>query len=181
VERPLKLRFEITEDTLAALTEAKPSPRHEQREALVNALKPLVGLSWGTRNGAKAALHAAFAEAGLPWPSSASTESGIWAAIAISDPDGEVQVEKGEVVPDPDLRDYENLKLDEDADEYFGREILPYVPDAWIDRNKAKVGYEIAFTRRFYTYKPPRELAEIDAELRELESQIQALLDRVMS
>lgn len=59
------------------------------------------------------------------------------------------------------------------------REVLPHVPDAWIDESKTKIGYEIPFTRHFYVYKPPRPLAEIDAELRDLELQIQALLSEV--
>jgi type I restriction enzyme M protein len=179
VERPLKLRFEITEDTLAALTESRPLARYDQLDALVTALKPLLGTVWLTRAEAKAALHAAVAEAGLPWPSPASVEKGLWAAVSVSDQDGEVQLEKDEIVPDPDLRDYENVPLDEDMDEYFAREVLPHVPGAWIDREKTKIGYEIPFTRHFYVYTPPRPLAEIDAELKELESQIQALLGEV--
>ena len=57
--------------------------------------------------------------------------------------------------------------------------MIPHVPDAWIDRSKTKVGYEIPFTRHFYVYTPPRPLAEIDAELRDLEAQIQELLGQV--
>jgi hypothetical protein len=58
-------------------------------------------------------------------------------------------------------------------------EVLPHVPDAWIDHDRTKLGYEIPFTRHFYVYTPPRPLAEIDAELRHLESQIQKLLGEV--
>jgi type I restriction enzyme M protein len=58
-------------------------------------------------------------------------------------------------------------------------EVLPYVPDAWIDHTKTKIGYEIPLTRHFYKYVPPRPLAEIDAEIRQLESEIQTLLDEV--
>lgn len=82
-------------------------------------------------------------------------------------------------MPDPDLRDSENVPLNEDIDEYFVREVLPHVPDAWIDHDKTKIGYEIPFTRYFYVYTPPRSLAEIDAELQALESQIQKLLREV--
>jgi len=181
VERPLKLRFEITDDTLAALTESKPLARYDQPDALVTALKPLVGTVWWTRREAKDAIRAALAEAGLPWPSPLSVEKGLWAAISVTDPDGEVQMDKGAPVPDPDLRDFENVPLNEDIDEYFAREVLPHVPDAWIDHDKTKIGYEIPFTRHFYVYTPPRPLAEIDAELKALESQIQALLGEVTS
>ncbi|MGH3850245.1 MAG: SAM-dependent DNA methyltransferase, partial [Pseudonocardiaceae bacterium] len=83
------------------------------------------------------------------------------------------------VLPDPDLRDYENVPLDEDIEAYFKRVVTPHVPDAWIDHDKTKVGYEIPFTRHFYVYTPPRPLEEIDAELRELEAQIQKLLGEV--
>jgi type I restriction enzyme M protein len=73
---------------------------------------------------------------------------------------------KGKPVPDASLRDTENVPLSEDVEEYFKREVLPHVPDAWIDHEKTKIGYEIPFNRHFYVFKPPRELAEIDAELK---------------
>ncbi len=57
-------------------------------------------------------------------------------------------------------------------------EVLPFVPDAWVDHTKTKVGYEIPLTRHFYRYVPPRPLAEIDAEIKQLEGEIQALLAR---
>jgi len=73
---------------------------------------------------------------------------------------------KGEPKPDSSLRDTENVPLSEDIETYFEREVLPHVPDAWIDHDKTKVGYEIPFNRHFYVFKPPRELAEIDTELK---------------
>jgi len=73
---------------------------------------------------------------------------------------------KGKPKPDPNLRDTENVPLTEDVETYFQREVLPHVHDAWIDREKTKVGYEIPFNRHFYVFKPPRPLAEIDAELK---------------
>ena len=180
VERPLKLRFEITEDTLAALGESKPLSRYEHRDALIGAFKPLLGVVWQTKKEAKEALYAAAAAGGAPWPPAAA-EKGIWDSVSVSDPEGEVQKAKGALLPDTDLRDYENVPLDEDIHEYFDREVLPHVPDAWIDESRTKIGYEIPFTRHFYVYKPPRPLAEIDAELRVLESQIQTLLREVTS
>ena len=68
--------------------------------------------------------------------------------------------------PDADLRDFENVPLKDDIDAYFEREVRPHVPDAWMDRSKDKVGYEINFNRHFYKYTPPRPLEEIDAELK---------------
>jgi type I restriction enzyme M protein len=73
---------------------------------------------------------------------------------------------KGKPVPDANLRDSENVPLNEDVEEYFKREVLPHVSDAWIDHEKTKVGYEIPFNRHFYVFKPPRDLLQIDAELK---------------
>jgi type I restriction enzyme M protein len=180
VERPLKLRFEITEDTLAALESAKALTKWDGHEALVAALQGLTGSVWWTKTDASNALHAAAKAAHATWPSGASLLKGLWGAVSVSDPNGEVQQAKdGTALPDPDLRDYENVPLDEDIDTFFAREVTPHVPDAWVDYDKTKVGYEIPFTRHFYVYTPPRPLAEIDAELRDLEAQIQKLLGEV--
>ncbi|HNG96054.1 MAG TPA: N-6 DNA methylase, partial [Acidobacteriota bacterium] len=73
---------------------------------------------------------------------------------------------KGKPQPDASLRDTENVPLSEDVDAYFKREVLPHAPDAWIDHEKTKVGYEIPFNRHFYVFEPPRSLAEIDADLK---------------
>jgi type I restriction enzyme M protein len=73
---------------------------------------------------------------------------------------------KGKPVPDAELRDTENVPLSEDVHAYFAREVLPHAPDAWIDEEKTKVGYEVPFNRHFYVFTPPRPLAEIDAELK---------------
>jgi len=74
--------------------------------------------------------------------------------------------DKGKPVPDANLRDTENVPLSETVETYFKREVLPHAPDAWIDHEKTKVGYEIPFNRHFYMFQPPRPLAEIDAELK---------------
>ena len=91
--------------------------------------------------------------------------------------------------PDPDLRDFENVPLKENVYGYFEREVLPHVPDAWIDENVrdhkdgrvGKVGCEINFNRYFYRYTPPRPLEEIDAELKQAEEEIMRLLREVMT
>jgi len=74
--------------------------------------------------------------------------------------------QKGKPQPDSGLRDTENVPLSEDVEAYFKREVLPHAPDAWIDHEKTKVGYEIPFNRHFYVFQPPRPLAEIDADLK---------------
>lgn len=85
----------------------------------------------------------------------------------------------GEAEPDTELRDTENVPLKESIQAYFEREVLPHVPDAWIDHSKTKVGYEIPLNRHFYRYEPPRELSVIEAEIKALESDIVRLLGEV--
>ena len=83
---------------------------------------------------------------------------------------------KNRPVPDANLRDTENVPLGEEVDTYFKREVLPHAPDAWIDREKTKVGYEVPFNRHFYVFKPPRPLAEIDAELKGVTDRILTMI-----
>jgi type I restriction enzyme M protein len=83
---------------------------------------------------------------------------------------------KGKPLPDADLRDTENVPLDSDVQVYFKREVLPHVPDAWIDLEKTKVGYEIPFNRHFYVFKPPRSLTEIDADLKVVTQRIVSMI-----
>jgi type I restriction enzyme M protein len=84
---------------------------------------------------------------------------------------------KGKPQPDSSLRDTENVPLSEDVEAYFKREVLPHAPDAWIDHEKTKVGYEIPFNRHFYVFEPPRELAEIDADLKKVTDRIKAMIE----
>jgi type I restriction enzyme M protein len=181
VERPLKLRFEATNEALAeleaTLKSGKPTSKYDGRDDLLSALGGLVGEDPSfNRADFASTLRGALASLGkLPPP----VEKAVWSAVSVRDPGGEVQLKKGMPEPDPDLRDYENVPLDEDIDAYLEREVLPHVPDAWVDLDKAKIGYEIPFTRHFYVYTPPRPLAEIDAELKELETEIQQLLGEV--
>jgi type I restriction enzyme M protein len=86
---------------------------------------------------------------------------------------------EGNAEPDPELRDTESVPLKESIDDYFKREVLPHVPDAWIDQSKTKVGYEIPLNRHFYRYEPPRPLEEIEKDIQTLESEIMAMLKDV--
>lgn len=93
---------------------------------------------------------------------------------------GEIETDKkGKPKSDAKLRDTENVPLKDDIEAYFKREVLPHVPDAWIDHDKTKVGYEIPFNRFFYQYTPPRSLEVIDAELKSVTDEILALLQEV--
>jgi type I restriction enzyme M protein len=82
--------------------------------------------------------------------------------------------------PDPSLRDYEKIPLKDDIEAYFEREVLPHVPDAWMDRSKDKVGYEINFTKYFYEYQPLRSLEEIKADILALETETEGLLVEIL-
>ena len=84
---------------------------------------------------------------------------------------------KGKLMADTKLRDTENVPLSEDVEAYFQREVLPHAPDAWIDHDKTKVGYEIPFNRHFYVFTPPRPLAEIDADLKRTTDRIKAMIE----
>lgn len=84
--------------------------------------------------------------------------------------------QKGKPQPDSALRDTENVPLGQDIGDYFAREVLPHAPDAWIDHDKSKVGYEIPFNRHFYVFEPPRSLHAIDAELKTVTASIMQML-----
>ena len=94
---------------------------------------------------------------------------------------------KGQPEADSSLRDFEYVPLREDVETYFAREVAPHVPEAWIntdvrdhkDDEIGKVGYEINFNRYFYQYQPPRPLEEINADIRQAEQQIRAMLEEV--
>lgn len=84
---------------------------------------------------------------------------------------------KGKPQADASLRDTENVPLSEEVETYFRREVLPHAPDAWIDEEKTKTGYEIPFNRHFYVFEPPRPLAEIDADLLVVTDRIKAMIE----
>jgi type I restriction enzyme M protein len=84
---------------------------------------------------------------------------------------------KGQKMSDSELRDTENVPLSENIHTYFEREVLPHVPDAWIDEEKTRVGYEMTFNRHFYVFEPPRSLDEIDADLKMSTDKIRTMLE----
>ena len=98
----------------------------------------------------------------------------------LRDKDGNIVMKKGKPVPDPELRDTENVPMKEDIDEYFQREVLPYAPDAWIDTKKTKEGYEIPMTRSFYEYTSPEPVEDIMARIRKLEDEISQSLEALL-
>jgi len=127
-------------------------------------------------------LHGEFAEGELVRivPTSAFGYTTVTVNRPLLDEEGTpVTDKKGTPKPDPKRKDTENVPLSTDIDEYFRTQVLPHVPDAWMDRGKDKVGYEIPFTRYFYKYEPPRPLEQIDAELKEKITTIQQLLGEI--
>jgi type I restriction enzyme M protein len=116
---------------------------------------------------------------------SAPVKKAIIAALSERDETATICIDKdGNPEPDSELRDFELVPLKEDWKAYVAREVTPFVPEAWVDeaytddadKQVGRVGYEINFNRYFYRYVPPRPLAEIDAELKVLETDIAALL-----
>ena len=97
----------------------------------------------------------------------------------LRDENGQLILKKGKPQPDANLRDTENVPLKEDIQAYFQREVLPFAPDAWMDEKKARVGYEIPFTRYFYKYEAPRPSAEIKQEILALEAELDGALAEV--
>ena len=101
---------------------------------------------------------------------------------ALSERDAQAEIcrkRRGEPEPDPELRDTETVPLTVDIDDYMAREVLPHLPDAWVDDSKTKVGYEIPLNRHFYVYEPPRPLHAIKSDLQQLEQEIAGLLAQV--
>lgn len=97
------------------------------------------------------------------------------------DENGEIVLKKGKPVADAALRDTENVPLTQDIDRYFEREVLPYAEDAWIDKKKTKVGYEIPMTRYFYEYQAPEKVEDIVARIHVLEADISASLEKLFA
>jgi len=108
---------------------------------------------------------------------SARQQKAIVQALSERDPEAEIcRDNNGNAEPDTELRDTENVPLRDNIEAYFAREVLPHAPDAWIDHDKTKVGYEIPFNRHFYVFKPPRDLAEIDADLKVVTDRILTMI-----
>ncbi len=101
----------------------------------------------------------------------------VWECLSERDETAEICLgANGAPEPDSELRDIENVSFGEDIDTYFDKEVRPYVPDAWMDRGKDRIGYEIPFTRYFYRFIPPRPLKQIDADLEHVTKEIAGAL-----
>ncbi len=191
VERPLKLAFEVTPERIEALRETKTFIKldEDDQDGILAALLDYLpqGKNWMDRDQVAKALDKALKQAGVKV--GAPAKKAILSAIGERDDDAAVCTDKsGEPEADSDLRDHELVPLAEDWREYVKREVLPFVPDAWVDKTYiddadkkvGRVGYEINFNRYFYKYVPPRPLEEIDGELKALEAEIASLLKEVV-
>jgi type I restriction enzyme M protein len=199
VERPLKLNFAVTMERLQRLMEANSfvnlaaSKKRKDSQAaaeeieagkqlqsqIIAAVEKLAPLGVvKNREGFSTRLREMFKQNGLVI--SSSIFKAILAALSERDESADVCIDnKGNPEPDPELRDYENVPLKQDIDEYMAKEVLPHVPDARVDRSKTKVGYEINFNRYFYKYTPPRPLEEIETDLKMTEKEIADMLSEV--
>jgi type I restriction enzyme M protein len=201
VERPLRLNFQATPERIARLDAesgfanlatsnrkaekarleeiaAGKERQDEIRSLLVGFAKKHKGVLYLDRARFLADLRQTeeVAEVRL----SAGERKAVVAALGERDATAEIcRDAKGNPEPDPELRDTESAPLKESIAEYFKREVLPHVPDAWIDESKTKVGYEIPLNRHFYVYEPPRPLEVIEADIKTLEGEIMKLLGEV--
>ena len=176
VERPLRLRYRMTIDDKAGFLDACPHLLDDV-QAIDKALGREPMRDW---NAVWRRFEDVLRTRESRWK---AAERGLFRTVFTQkDPEAE-PVAKGDrdggYEPDTELRDFENVPLKDDVDTYFEREVRPNVPDAWMDRSKDKVGYEINFNRHFYKYTPPRTLEVIDAELKQAEEEIMRLLREV--
>jgi len=176
VERPLRLRYQMTLDEKTRFLDACPHLLDD-----VQAIDKTVGREpqrdW---NAVWTLIEDLLRSRKSRWK---ATEQKLFRSV-FTQKDAEAEpVGKGGrddvYEADTDLRDFENVPLDDDVDAYFEREVRPHVPEAWMDRTKDKVGYEINFNRHFYNYTPPRPLEMIDTELKQAEEEIVHLLREV--
>lgn len=173
VERPLRLRYQMRGEDKARFLEAVPHLLDDV-QAIDKALGREPQLDW---NAVWASVEKLLKKRGARWR--APEERLFRTVFTVKEAKGAAVKKGAGLEADADLRDFENVPLKEDINAYFKREVLPHVPDAWMDRTKDKVGYEINFNRHFYKFTPPRKLTEIDADLKKAEDEILRLLREV--
>lgn len=191
VERPLRLRYRVTDETVESVKGLKAFAKLPE-DVVENIADDLFGLVNGqdtTKAEIERVFSAAYAlHAGKK--AGAADKKAVVTHFSERDEDAEPVLDaKGNPEPDPELRDTEIVPLGEDVDAYMEREVLPFVVDAWVDEGNTdpkdnevgRVGYEINFNRYFYCYVPPRPIPEIDADLKQIETEISGLLKEVLA
>lgn len=192
IERPLQLSFQVTPERIELLRQhklfevGKKKPTYDvyQVDAIFAALAKLTELPpYANREDFLEMMKVVFMDKEAPFD--AKLQKILLQTMSESDEKADVIIDsKGNPEADSSLRDTENVPLGQDVTEYFEREVVPYVPNAWIntkvtdhkDGEVGKVGYEIPFTRYFYEYKPPRDLHEIEADIQKTEVELAKLL-----
>ena len=197
IERPLRMKFVISEEGIAKLSmdkvfektkngKQKTLDQQQTQDVIVNSLSQLKGNEFNNKNDFEEKLSSLLLTNGIKL--SVAQRKAILKIFGVRDENAEISRETdGKPEADTELRDYENVPLKEDIDDYFNREVKPFVPDAWInesvrdikDGKIGKVGYEIPFNRYFYKFVPPTPLEEIDADLKKLGNEIIDLLREV--
>jgi type I restriction enzyme M protein len=180
VERPLRQSWRISDEkvlTLSEITALKklsPEDRLKIRKSLENQISDKKHKDKEEFSKHLKALFPEIKEL------TAAKLNGLAKHFAERDDEAPIVLDKkGKAMPDPELRDTENVPLTQDIDDYVKAEIEPHLSEFWVDRDKDKVGYEIPFTRHFYKYVDPRPLAENDKELNHLLAEISVLLKEV--
>lgn len=190
IDRPLKLKISPKDaDKLVALQQDNAWKKIEVKTqtTILQALSGLTQEHYLSKKQFEKELNAALSL--LDCKLKTTEAKLILKYLGQQDETAEICKSKGKAEANSDLRDYENVPLDQDIYEYFDREVKPHVPDAWIDEGKCDaidgkvgiVGYEISFNRYFYIFEPPRALQDIDAELDQLSAEIMKLLQEVHS
>ena len=198
-ERPLRLNFQASPERIGRLYEegafaglarskkkgaqAQKEVEHgcELQEQIVTTLRTLRPTEvTKNRDAFEQTLRDAFKRGKVDVPT--AVFKSVISALSERDETAEVCADsKGRPEPDPDLRDSENVPLNEDIHTFFRREVLPHAPDAWIDESKTKVGYEIPFTRHFFRRKPLRRLEDIQRDILATDAEIRALLGQAFA
>jgi type I restriction enzyme M protein len=182
VERPLRLNFQTVPERLARLDAEKSLSKNGLD---LNILKKCLGALGKNRVFKNRPLFLEMLDGALDKANTSLTAQqykAVWQALSERDKTADVCTgPKGKLEADSDLRDTENVPLTEDVQAYFDREVKPYAPDAWIDHDKTKVGYEVSFTKHFYKYVPPRSLEAIDHDLAATTKEIVEMLTGVTS
>jgi len=189
VERPLRLNFQASPERIDRMLAEKPIQKLDEttRLGVQAACERLDADRVYTNreaflNDLKAQLKA------LDIKLAAPALKALWSGLSERDPEADICTDKkGNPEPDSDLRDTENVPLNEDVFDYFEREVKPHVPDAWIDEDKRDeqdgeigiVGFEIPFNRHFYVFQPPRPLEEIDADLKAVTTRIKQMIEEL--
>ncbi len=179
VDRPLRLAWQASDEKLAVLENAEPF------KPVLKALQKEFGSEVHKDfNKLSAALDNTLKKLGAKWK--AKDRKVFLDAITWKDEEAEpvIKEEKNGYTwyeADTELRDYENIPVKQDIEEYFKKEVIPFVPDAWIDHDKTVKGYEISFTKIFYQYQPLRSVEEITKEIVQLEKETEGLLNQIIS